>query len=57
MSKNSTTRFSDKVENYVKYRPGYPKEIINYLTEEKILTAESAIADIGSGTGILTEFF
>lgn len=29
--KKNTERFSDRVENYVKYRPGYPKEFIDYL--------------------------
>ena len=51
------TRFSSRVENYVKYRPRYPIEIINYLVSEKILTQETLIADIGSGTGILSKLF
>jgi len=49
-----TQRFSDRVENYVKYRPTYPKEILNVLKVECRLTASSVIADVGSGTGILT---
>ena len=24
---NATSRFSDRVENYVRYRPGYPPEV------------------------------
>lgn len=54
---DSTKRFSDRVENYVKYRPHYPKEIIPFLTEHIGLTDEKLIADIGSGTGISTELF
>lgn len=54
---NSTTRFSDRVDNYIKYRPGYPPEIIDYLKAQDILKADSVIADIGSGTGISTEMF
>lgn len=54
---NSTTRFSDRVENYVKYRPHYPKEIIPYLNEKIGFTSEKIIADVGSGTGISTELF
>lgn len=54
---DSTKRFSDRVENYVKYRPHYPKEIITFLTENTGLTPERIIADIGSGTGISTELF
>jgi len=54
---NPTLRFSSRVENYVKYRPGYPADIIATLTKECGLTAESVIADIGSGTGISSEVF
>lgn len=54
---DSTKRFSSRVENYIKYRPGYPNEIIETLRSECGLTADSIIADIGSGTGILTEMF
>ena len=52
-----TERFSDRVENYVKYRPHYPKEIIPFLEKEIGLTPSSIIADIGSGTGISAEMF
>ncbi len=54
---DSKTRFSSRVENYVKYRPSYPKEIISFLTKEGILSRSSVIADIGFGTGILTKLF
>src|SRR5437773_2607975 len=57
MSKNPTTRFSNRAENYVKYRPHYPPVIIKFLTEENILKKDYDIADIGSGTGFLTELF
>jgi SAM-dependent methyltransferase len=50
-----TQRFSSRVENYVRYRPGYPGELIELLQRECGLTAESVVADIGSGTGKLTE--
>jgi len=52
---NSTQRFSSRVENYIKYRPGYPKAIIDLLRKECQLNSASVSADIGSGTGILTE--
>ncbi|HEY0321520.1 MAG TPA: class I SAM-dependent methyltransferase [Pyrinomonadaceae bacterium] len=55
--RNPTERFSSRVENYIKYRPGYPPEIIELLKEECGLTASSRIADVGSGTGILSEMF
>jgi SAM-dependent methyltransferase len=50
-------RFSNRVENYVKYRPGYPPEIISLLRTECGLTHQSMVADIGSGTGKLSELF
>ena len=50
-------RFSSRVENYIKYRPSYPSEIIYFLKEKKILAVDTVIADIGSGTGILTKLF
>jgi SAM-dependent methyltransferase len=54
---NSTTRFSGRVDNYVKYRPRYPKDIINFLTENGVLSKNYVVADIGSGTGISCELF
>lgn len=50
-------RFSSRVERYIKFRPSYPKEIIPFLKEKHILSNNSVIADIGSGTGILSELF
>ena len=52
-----TKRFSNRVANYVKYRPRYPREIIPLLNKECGLTPDSLIADIGSGTGFLSELF
>ncbi len=54
---NPTKRFSDRVENYVKYRPHYPKEIIDFLENKSFLMPNSVVADIGSGTGFLAERF
>lgn len=51
---NATSRFSDRVENYVRYRPGYPLEVLQALKSECGLRPEHAIADIASGTGIWT---
>src|SRR5215468_254035 len=52
-----TERFSSRVDNYVRYRPGYPSAIVDLLTAECCLTPQSHIADIGSGTGKLSELF
>lgn len=57
MPLNSTKRFSDRVENYVRYRPDYPKEILPYLEKEFGLSRKLKVADIGSGTGILSKLF
>lgn len=54
MSKASTTRFSDRVENYVRYRPGYPPEVIDLLRRECGLTPDQVVLDAASGTGIFT---
>ena len=54
---DATQRFSSRVENYIKYRPGYPNGVVETLRSECGLTADSIVADIGSGTGILTEMF
>lgn len=56
MSK-STERFSDRVENYVKYRPNYPSEILGLFQNQMNLTSDSVVADIGSGTGISAKIF
>lgn len=52
-----TNRFSDRVDNYVKYRPHYPAEVIDFLKSEKIIFENAVVADIGSGTGISAELF
>jgi len=53
----STTRFSNRVADYVQFRPHYPIEIIDLLAAKCDLTPESVIADIGSGTGLLAKIF
>ncbi|HVS83739.1 MAG TPA: class I SAM-dependent methyltransferase [Pyrinomonadaceae bacterium] len=52
-----TKRFSNRVENYIKYRPSYPSDVISLLEVECGLTPASVIADVGSGTGILSGLF
>jgi len=52
-----TQRFSDRVENYVRFRPGYPREIVSVLEQSAGLKKGSIIADIGSGTGKSCEPF
>lgn len=54
---DSVERFSNRVENYVRYRPDYPREIIAFLAANCGLTCESVVADIGCGTGISARMF
>lgn len=54
---NNTTRFSNRVDDYVKYRPGYPTEIITYLQQTYNLSTDKLIADVGAGTGISAALF
>ncbi|HKR21787.1 MAG TPA: class I SAM-dependent methyltransferase [Pyrinomonadaceae bacterium] len=51
----SVERFTSRVEDYAKYRPGYPTAIVELLTTDCGMTPESIIADVGSGTGKLSE--
>ncbi len=48
-------RFSERVENYNRHRPGYPRDIIDVFTGKYSLNPNCAIADIGSGTGIFSQ--
>jgi SAM-dependent methyltransferase len=50
-----TERFSSRVENYDRYRPSYPSAAIELLKTRCGLSPGAVVADIGSGTGILTQ--
>ena len=52
-----TERFGDRVADYVRYRPTYPPELLELLTREFGLDPAHAVADVGSGTGILSRQF
>ena len=54
MPKPPTARFSDRVEDYVRYRPGYPPEVLDLLRAECGLRPRHIVADIASGTGMFT---
>lgn len=56
----ATERFGSRVENYVKFRPGYPREVIDDLVRSCGLRSNespSVIVDVGSGTGLSAELF
>jgi ubiquinone/menaquinone biosynthesis C-methylase UbiE len=52
-----TERFSDRVENYIKYRPRYPDSLLPLLVRELKLSPQHVIADIGCGPGQSSEPF
>jgi SAM-dependent methyltransferase len=54
---SSTERFSDRVNNYIRYRPGYPTEVISLLERETGLIPTQCVADVGSGTGLSAMLF
>lgn len=54
---DTVERFSNRVGNYVKYRPDYPREIVTFLENNCGLTKDSIIADVGCGTGISSRMF
>ena len=52
-----TERFTNRVENYIRSRPGYPAGVLDTLQKDCGLLPSWAVADVGSGTGLLTELF
>lgn len=54
---DATRRFSDRVADYLRWRPSYPAEVLDFLVAHCGLTRDWAIADIGSGTGLSSRLF
>lgn len=54
-ARNPTERFSSRVAHYVRYRPSYPPAAIELLRQRCGLRPGAVVADLGSGTGILTQ--
>jgi SAM-dependent methyltransferase len=54
---DATSRFSNRVADYIRHRPGYPPAVLDMLRAEAGLTPDLAIGDVGSGTGISAELF
>ena len=54
MTTDPTQRFTSRVADYVRYRPGYPDAVLGLLGRECGLGPTKTVADVGSGTGILT---
>ena len=47
-------RFSGRVDAYVRSRPTYPAGLVPLLEKEAALRRSDSVADVGSGTGILS---
>ena len=56
MIKNSKERFSNRVADYVRYRPSYPKQVVEFVHEQGV-SPGALVADIGAGTGISAKLF
>lgn len=54
---SSQQRFSNRVADYVRYRPGYPPALMDWLHRELRVPSTARVADIGAGTGISTRMF
>lgn len=52
---DSAARFSNRVQDYVRYRPGYPPAMMQWLHEAHDVARDAAVADIGAGTGISSQ--
>jgi SAM-dependent methyltransferase len=50
----ATERFGNRVDDYVRSRPGYPAELAPWLIAQCGLPPGAAVADIGCGTGLFT---
>ena len=54
---DAKNRFSNRVADYLRYRPHYPDGVLDFLRSQSHLSAAHTVADIGSGTGFLAELF
>lgn len=52
-----TERFSDRVDDYIKYRPHYSSDVVRALRQACGLRTDHLIVDVGCGTGLLAKIF
>ena len=57
MAEDFTKRFTGRASFYSTARPSYPDEILNILRTEISFDQTLVVADIGSGTGLLSKLF
>src|SRR5438309_10456873 len=57
MSEDFTHRFTGRASDYSMHRPGYPGQILDILKTECGFDQDKTVADIGSGTGLLSRLF
>lgn len=55
--RDPTARFGDRVDDYVRHRPGYPTALVAHLRAGGWLPLRARVADIGAGTGISSAMF
>ena len=56
-TRDPKARFSDRVDDYVKYRPHYLQDVVQAVEQACGLRPEHTIADVGCGTGLLAKIF
>ena len=56
-TRDPKARFSDRVDDYIKYRPRYGREVVEVLEKACGLTTAHVLADVGCGTGFSAEPF
>lgn len=52
---DSIERFNDRAVEYNKFRPSYPREMLDFFKAKLGMTSDHVLVDIGAGTGKLTE--
>lgn len=57
LTRDPMARFSDRAEDYVKYRPHYSHDVVHALRQACGLEPDHLIADVGCGTGMLAKIF
>ncbi|QNL48854.1 class I SAM-dependent methyltransferase [Olivibacter sp. SDN3] len=52
---DNINRFNDRADNYDRFRPGYPQQLLQYIYEHNKLEAHHIVVEMGAGTGILSQ--